>query len=169
MPQPGFATRRPFLHFVLDGQQRQKPVLDAAHVGVGRLMVENLLVGDPDHEAVGLVWPGGDVACQGRPDVITHAHLGVGLVVPDDSLGVRTMYNYIWLDNIPVAQFREQYQSDGTHIGSQLVYIHADHLYTPRLATGKSEISPGFYDDDALVWDTFAYEYGQTFEITDPD
>ena len=26
----------------------------------------------------------------------------------DDSLGVRTVYNYIWLDSIPVAQFRER-------------------------------------------------------------
>jgi hypothetical protein len=28
--------------------------------------------------------------------------------LPDNSLGVRTVYNYIWLDSIPVAQFRER-------------------------------------------------------------
>ena len=59
--------------------------------------------------------------------------------LPDNSLGVRTVYNYIWLDSIPVAQFRERYDSTGTHLDSQLVYIHADHLDTPRIATGYSD------------------------------
>ena len=86
--------------------------------------------------------------------------------LPDNSLGMRTVYNYIWLDSLPVAQFRERYDSTGTHLDSQLVYIHADHLDTPRIATGYSDTTQS---DQTVVWSIWSSSYGYAFPNNNPD
>jgi YD repeat-containing protein len=86
--------------------------------------------------------------------------------LPDDSLGVRTVYNYIWLDSLPVAQFRERYDSTGSHLDSQLVCIHADHLDTPRIGTGYSGTTQS---DQTVVWSIWSSSYGYAFQNNNPD
>jgi RHS repeat-associated protein len=88
---------------------------------------------------------------------------------PDDSLGARSVYNFIWMDNIPVAQFREQYDSGGNHIESQLVYIHTDHLYTPKMATGTSAEGTVNESNEAVVWSVWNSPFGWSFPKYDPD
>lgn len=55
-----------------------------------------------------------------------------------DNLGAKIgQRNHVWLDSLPLAQSERTF-SGGTVTGSQFVYIHADQLDTPRLATDRS-------------------------------
>jgi RHS repeat-associated protein len=66
----------------------------------------------------------------------------------------------IWLDNMPVAQVTTRYKNDGTEKSRQLVYLHTDHLNTPRIATDASQTVAWHWDSDA---------FGQGKPDTDPD
>jgi RHS repeat-associated protein len=57
--------------------------------------------------------------------------------------------DYVWLDSMPVAQIERTF-SGGVMTGSQLVYIHADHLNTPRLATNAAGTVVWRWDSDAF-------------------
>lgn len=45
---------------------------------------------------------------------------------------------YVWLDDLPVAQFQDSYDSGNNVISTQLTYLHDDHLNTPRVGTSPS-------------------------------
>jgi RHS repeat-associated protein len=51
--------------------------------------------------------------------------------------GVRVDYDYIWLDDLPVAQITETYLTEGSHGSTNVTYLHPDHLGTPRLGTNS--------------------------------
>ncbi len=61
---------------------------------------------------------------------------------------------------MPVAQITTRYKNDGTEKSRQLIYLHSDHLNTPRLATDPSQKTVWSWDSDA---------FGQGKPDTDPD
>lgn len=67
--------------------------------------------------------------------------------------------DYLWLDSLPLAQSERTF-SGGAVTSSQLVYIHADQLSTPRLATNPSGTVVWRWDSDA---------FGVGDADTDPD
>ena len=58
--------------------------------------------------------------------------------------------DFIWLDNTPIAQITTQYNTNGTEKDRQLVYLHTDHLNTPRIATNVSQTIVWNWDSDAF-------------------
>ncbi|WP_444931801.1 RHS repeat-associated core domain-containing protein [Microbulbifer sp. SSSA002] len=79
-------------------------------------------------------------------------------IAADDS-EVQSQVDYIYLDNMPVAQFEISY-SDGEVQTRTLTYLHADHLNTPRIATNQSETIVWRWDSDA---------FGKSEPNADPD
>ena len=62
----------------------------------------------------------------------------------------RIEWDWIWLDGIPVAQFQDSYMADGTPIGTQLTWLHADSLGTPRTGTNHLGTVTWKYLSDAF-------------------
>ena len=46
--------------------------------------------------------------------------------------------DYVWLDNLPVAQIQDSFDSYGNPIATELTYLHSDHLGTPRVGTSQA-------------------------------
>ncbi|WP_328587135.1 RHS repeat-associated core domain-containing protein, partial [Pseudomonas savastanoi] len=69
---------------------------------------------------------------------------------------------WFWLDNMPLAQLTANFSSLGEVSSSKLIYLHVDHLNTPRLATDSSQ---------ALLWrwNSDAYGVGAPEEDVDGD
>lgn len=68
---------------------------------------------------------------------------------------------YVWLDALPVAVVQVGYDSTGTISSTSALYLHADHLDTPRLATNASQ---------TVVWRLPQTEaFGDVVAETDPD
>ncbi len=57
--------------------------------------------------------------------------------------------DYVWLDMLPIAQSERTF-SGGSITSSQLVYLHADQINTPRLATNGSGTVVWRWDSDAF-------------------
>jgi RHS repeat-associated protein len=57
--------------------------------------------------------------------------------------------DYLWLDTLPIAQSQRSF-SGSTVTSSQFVYLHADQLETPRLATNGSGTVVWRWDSDAF-------------------
>ena len=66
----------------------------------------------------------------------------------------------IWLDNIPVAQITTRYNNNGSEKSRQQIYLHTDHLNTPRIATDANQ---------TVVWRWGSDAFGQGKPDTDPD
>src|SRR5690606_17086893 len=67
--------------------------------------------------------------------------------------GVVYQHNdYLWLDDIPVAQIRSLHSSDGSVNNRRLTYIHADHLNTPRAMSDAGRRIVWRWDGDAFGW-----------------
>ncbi|WP_444935500.1 RHS repeat domain-containing protein [Microbulbifer sp. JMSA004] len=79
-------------------------------------------------------------------------------IAADDS-EIQSQVDYIYLDNMPVAQIEISY-SEGEVQGSNLTYLHTDHLNTPRIATNESE---------AIVWRWDSDAFGKSEPNVDPD
>ncbi len=47
--------------------------------------------------------------------------------------------DYVWLDDLPVAQFQDSYDAQGVYIGTEATYLHCDHLGTPRIGTNAGK------------------------------
>ncbi|WP_212722943.1 RHS repeat protein [Zooshikella ganghwensis] len=70
--------------------------------------------------------------------------------------------HYVWLGSMPVAMVEVHYQGNGKVANTQVSYIHADHLNTPRRATNtKGNIVWAWYSD--------AYGVGQVADNPDGD
>lgn len=80
-----------------------------------------------------------------------------------DANGLKTSGQYwFWLDDMPLAQLTANFSSLGEVSSSKLVYLHSDHLNTPRLATDSTQ---------ALQWrwSSDAYGVGKPDEDVDGD
>ncbi|MDO7925284.1 RHS repeat-associated core domain-containing protein [Pseudomonas sp. KFB-139] len=80
-----------------------------------------------------------------------------------DANGLKTSGQYwFWLDDMPLAQLTANFSSLGEVSSSKLVYLHSDHLNTPRLATDSTQ---------ALQWrwNSDAYGVGKPDEDVDGD
>ncbi|EXC36579.1 hypothetical protein L484_000209 [Morus notabilis] len=80
-----------------------------------------------------------------------------------DGNGQKTSGQYwFWLDNMPLAQLTVNFSTLGEVSSSKLIYLHVDHLNTPRLATDSSQ---------ALLWrwNSDAYGVGAPEEDVDGD
>ena len=66
------------------------------------------------------------------------------------SSGTVVEWDWVWLDDIPIAQIQESYLADGTHVGTEITYLHADHLGTPRLGTDRSRNITWRFESDAF-------------------
>lgn len=67
---------------------------------------------------------------------------------------------YIWLDDTPIAQVHTVYGTNNAVASEQLLYIHADHLNTPRAMTDATK---------KVVWKWESEAYGRAAPNTDPD
>ncbi len=95
----------------------------------------------------------------------THFHYA-----PDGRLLAETVYThqgikkvvreYLWLDTMPLAQIRTRYRNNGTIKDIQKVFLHSDHLNTPRLATDVQQ---------RIVWRWQGDAFGHGRADTDPD
>ena len=61
---------------------------------------------------------------------------------------------YLWLDSLPLAGLSLSYNSEGAIATSTPFYLHADHLNTPRMATGQNH-------DVIWQWPSDAFGVGQ--------
>jgi RHS repeat-associated protein len=69
---------------------------------------------------------------------------------------------WFWLDDMPLAQLATNFSTLGEVSSSKLIYLHVDHLNTPRLATDSTQ---------ALLWrwNSDAYGVGAPEEDVDGD
>lgn len=68
--------------------------------------------------------------------------------------------DFIWADDLPLAQVSTFYSEAGEKSGEQLRYLHPDHLGTPRLATNES---------GQITWQWESDGFGLVGAQTDPD
>jgi len=69
-------------------------------------------------------------------------------------------YEFLWLDDLPIAQLATTYGTGNTVASQQLTYIHADHLNTPRIMTDSTK---------KIVWRWDPEGYGRVMPNNDPD
>ncbi|WP_437884324.1 RHS repeat-associated core domain-containing protein [Pseudomonas sp. LRF_L74] len=63
----------------------------------------------------------------------------------------KTAQYWVWLDDMPLASVNVKYAGNGTTISStSVVYLHADHLNTPRLASGANQQLLWSWNSDAF-------------------
>lgn len=67
---------------------------------------------------------------------------------------------YIWLDDPPIAQVHTVYGTNNAIAGRQVLYIHADHLNTPRAMSDATK---------KVVWKWEGEAYGRNAPNGDPD
>jgi len=85
-----------------------------------------------DVQGAGVIYPytylyGPDGQLLGQ---LQYTHTGKGKLV----------HYWVWLEQTPLAQIQVTYASDGISIASsQVIYLHADHLNTPRLASNQNQ------------------------------
>ena len=87
-------------------------------------------------------------------DTILYHYNQQGKLIEETREDGRLIRDYIWQDNEPVAQI----DSRGT--AESLVYLHTDHLVTPRVGTNPS---------GTVVWRWGGEAFGQTMANEDPD
>jgi len=68
--------------------------------------------------------------------------------------------DYVYLDGMPIAQIKTLYKDNGDVDTRHLLYLHTDHLNTPRLATDMTQQVTWRWDSDA---------FGSLQPNTDPD
>src|SRR5690606_33904365 len=88
-----------------------------------------------------------------RTHKVTEQGTTTFLYGPDGQLLGETLYDaqgqkqsaqfYLWLDSLPLGGLNLSYNADGAIASSTPFYLHADHLNTPRIATGH---------DQQIVW-----------------
>ena len=68
--------------------------------------------------------------------------------------------DYVWADSRPIAQIKTRRTNKGILKQRKLLYLHADHLNTPRIATNPTGI---------VVWRWEGAAFGNTTPNEDPD
>ncbi|MBN6714941.1 DUF4329 domain-containing protein [Pseudomonas capsici] len=80
-----------------------------------------------------------------------------------DANGLKTSGQYwFWLDDMPLAQLTANFSTLGEVSSSKLIYLHTDHLNTPRLATDSTQTL-------LWRWNSDAYGVGSPEEDVDGD
>ncbi|MBX8489646.1 RHS repeat protein [Pseudomonas cichorii] len=80
-----------------------------------------------------------------------------------DANGLKTSGQYwFWLDDMPLAQLTANFSTLGEVSSSKLIYLHTDHLNTPRLATDSTQTL-------LWRWNSDAYGVGAPEEDVDGD
>ena len=74
--------------------------------------------------------------------------------------GGKVHVQYVWLNERPVAQYTQHENGSGVITSTDTVYLHTDHLATPRLGTNGSQ---------TVVWEWLADGFGAVDADTDPD
>ena len=94
------------------------------------------------------------VTAQGT--TIYHYDLNGSLIAETSEAG-ELQRDYIWAGMAPVAQIDRQAGNDGNDI---IYYLHTDHLYTPRFATGQGR---------DIIWRWEGDAFGEAEADQDPD
>ena len=93
-----------------------------------------------------------------------YAYLPDGKTLAQMQLNADGNYNqgvdYLWLDDMPVAQIKTPYTANSTPGTRRLTYIHADHLNTPKLMTDSTK---------KVVWKWSRDAYGVFAPNENPD
>ena len=93
-----------------------------------------------------------------------YAYLPDGKTLAQMQLNADGNYNqgvdYIWLDDMPIAQIKTTYAANSTPSTRRLTYIHGDHLNTPRLMTDATK---------KVVWNWWSDAYGVFAPSENPD
>jgi RHS repeat-associated protein len=69
-------------------------------------------------------------------------------------------FEYLWLDDTPIAQIKTTYAANNVVSSRRLTYIHADHLNTPRVMTDATK---------TVVWKWTGDAYGAVAPNANPD
>jgi uncharacterized protein RhaS with RHS repeats len=72
----------------------------------------------------------------------------------------RPIRDYIWVNNTPIAQIKVRRTRKGELRQKQILYLHTDHLNTPRLDTDATR---------TLIWRWGSDAFGATKLDKDPD
>ena len=70
--------------------------------------------------------------------------------------------DYIWLDDKPIAQIHTRFNKKGKVKKQNIIYIHTDHLNTPRLATNQNQ-------ETVWSWQSTAFGEGKANRDVDGD
>ena len=93
-----------------------------------------------------------------------YAYLPNGNTLAQMQLNADGNYNqgvdYLWLDDMPIAQIKTTYAANSTPSTRRLTYIHADHLNTPKLMTDSTK---------KVVWKWSRDAYGLFAPSENPD
>jgi RHS repeat-associated protein len=132
------------LRYAYDEQGRLNRVTDAA--GVLKASYRYNALGQrtaKDVQGAGVIYPytylyGPDGQLLGQ---LQYTHTGKA------KLG----HYWVWLEQTPLAQVQVTYASDGIGIANtQVIYLHTDHLNTPRLASSQSQQLLWSWNSDAF-------------------
>ncbi len=80
--------------------------------------------------------------------------------VNSNGIGYSNQIDYIYLDDQPIAQVQTNYNAQGQAENRQLLYLHTDHLNTPRMATDAVQ---------KIIWRWDSDAFGQVAPNEDPD
>ncbi|MFT3930869.1 MAG: RHS repeat-associated core domain-containing protein [Spongiibacteraceae bacterium] len=87
-----------------------------------------------------------------------------GKLLAQVKLNADNSYNqiieYLWLDDLPIAQIKTTYAANNVVSARRLTYIHADHLNTPRVMTDSTK---------KVVWKWHSDAYGMISPNNNPD
>ncbi|WP_460242364.1 RHS repeat-associated core domain-containing protein, partial [Aurantivibrio infirmus] len=68
-----------------------------------------------------------------------------------NATGTTTQFiHYVWLDNLPLAQITDDVDTNGNTTATEILYLHADHLNTPRIATNQNQTEVWNWQSDAF-------------------
>lgn len=67
---------------------------------------------------------------------------------------------YIWLDDVPIAQVKTVLNSSGSVVSRNLTYVHTDHINTPRIMSDAAK---------AVVWQWEGDANNMLYPLLDPD
>ena len=122
--------------------------LEASYNGLGELARSRLWTDDPCSTQQRLL----------ANEYFTFAPDGRALQIVSENAS-RTESDIVWLDDQPVAQFLDSYDSEGTYEFTTVTYLHTDHLNTPRLGTNENK---------QVTWRWQAEAFGSDVENPSP-
>ncbi len=82
-----------------------------------------------------------------RDTIVYHYDLGGNLILETNANGT-PIKAYVWADNQPLAQIDAL--TKGRNSSEQILYLHTDHLHTPRLATDSTQAVQWRWDGSAF-------------------
>jgi len=96
----------------------------------------------------------------GTPKTFIYHYDLQGNLISETREDGKPLRDYIWINTTPIAQIKVRRNKKGVLKQKQLLYLHTDHLNTPRLATDATQ---------TVVWRWEAEAFGATKPDKDPD